>query len=69
MKMTTPTGEEMIQVREMSTTGNGLVLEVTVMRSMQMSVVLTPAELRRGISMLNLRLLLNLFLMLFRKGS
>lgn len=45
MKLLTKTGDEMIQVRTVEAAQEGVVMDVTVMRSMQMSVVLTPAEL------------------------
>lgn len=69
MKLLTKTGDEMIQVRTVEAAQEGVVMDVTVMRSMQMSVVLTPAELRKGLSMLSFSLIWGVIRMLFRRQS
>lgn len=67
MKLVTPTGDEMIEVRSLSTAAEGIVMNVNVMKSMQMSVVLTPTELRKGLAMLTWRMIVVTITMLFRR--
>ena len=67
MKMTTPDGTEVMQLDAIERSGNNLALKVNVMGAMPMTVILTPGEVRKGIRLLNWRLVPFLLSFLFRK--
>lgn len=67
MKMSTPDGTEVMSMNELDTEGNNLLIKVDVLGAMPMTVVLTPAEARKGLALLSLRILIFLVTFLFRR--
>jgi len=67
MKLHTPDKTELILIDRVSPCAEGLEIHGTIMGAMPMTAVLTPAELRRGIRLLNARSIGALIGMLFRR--
>lgn len=67
MKLFTSTHSELMEVRQITTQGNNLVVVGTIMGAMPTEAVLTPGELRKGFKLLNFKLLLFLVRMLCSK--
>ena len=67
MKLQTGDNSELMEVRALRTEGNCLIVEGTIMGAMPIQAVLRPAELRAGFKLLNLRIVLFIVGMLFRK--
>jgi hypothetical protein len=66
MKLYTPEKTELLEVRSVEPTPEGLVIDGQIMGAMPMKALLTPAELRRGLRFLNLKVAVALVRMLFR---
>lgn len=67
MKLYTPDHVELMEVRSIEATPEGLVIDGQIMGAMPMKAVLTPAELRKSLRLLNLRTVIGLLGMLFRR--
>jgi hypothetical protein len=67
MKFFTPERTDLIEVTAVRSHPDGLLIEGTIMGAMPMRAVLRPSELRRGFSLLNLKIMANLIAMLFRR--
>jgi hypothetical protein len=67
MKFVTTDKTELVAIDRVAPHKDGLEITGTIMGAMPMTAVLTPAELRRGVRFLNLRLLGALVGMLFRR--
>jgi hypothetical protein len=69
MRINTPDGSELITVNALARDGNLLVIKGKIMGSMPMTARLSPAEFRRGFSLLDLKLFLFLLTFPFRGGA
>jgi hypothetical protein len=69
MKLTTVDGVELIEVNGIMRQGVNLALDIKAMGAMQMAVVLSPAEARQGLKLLNWRVFLFLISLPFRQLS
>jgi hypothetical protein len=67
VKLYTPEKVELMEVKAVQPTAEGLLIEGQIMGAMPMKAVLTPAELRRSFRLLGFRTLLALAAMLFRR--
>ena len=68
MKIYAADGSELMEVSELDTDGNRLVIKGKVFGSMPMSARLQPGEARRGLRLLNFKLIIFLLTFLFRKS-
>ncbi len=69
MKLFTPEKTELIDVTAVKTHPDGILIEGKIMGALPMRAVLTPAELRRGFSLLTWGLAKKLVAMSFRRGQ
>lgn len=67
MKVYSQDGSELMEISSIGRDGNKLVIKGKVFESMPMSARLTPAEARKGLRLLNLRLIIFLLTFLFRE--
>jgi len=67
MKLYTPEKVELMEVKSVSSSPEGLVIDGQIMGTMPMKAVLTPRELRRAFRLLGLRTVLFAIGMLFRR--
>jgi len=67
MKLYTPEKVELMEVKSVSPSPDGLVIDGQIMGTMPMKAVLTPRELRRAFRLLGLRTVLFAIGMLFRR--
>ena len=68
MKIYSADGSELMEVSALDTDGNRLVIKGKVFGSMPMSARLQPGEARRGLRLLNFKLIIFLLTFLFRKS-
>jgi len=67
MKLYTPERIELMEVKSISPSPEGLVIDGQIMGTMPMKAVLTPRELRRAFRLLNLRNVMFAIGLLFRR--
>ena len=67
MKLYTPEKIELMEVKAIESSPEGLVIDGQIMGTMPMKAVLTPTELRRAFRLLSARTMLALVAMLFRR--
>jgi hypothetical protein len=67
MKIKSADGSELMQVNALGRDGNQLVIRGKIMGAMPMTAKLSPAEFRKGLGLLNLRLFLFLLTFPFRR--
>jgi hypothetical protein len=67
MKMYTPDGSEMINVKSIEYENKRIILEVVVMTSMPAKVHLTGEEFRKVFKLISLRLIFGVIKMVFSK--
>jgi len=67
MKVYSQDGSELMDISSIGCDGNKLVIKGKVFESMPMSARITPGEARRGLRLLNLRMIFFLLTFLFRK--
>lgn len=68
MKIYSQDGSELMEVQSLDCEGNQLIIKGKVFGSLPMSARLKPDEARKGFRLLNLRLVLFLLSLLFRKS-
>ena len=68
MKLFNPDGSELMRVESIERSGNRLVIRGKVLGAMPMSAHLEPEEARRGLKLLNTRLIVFLLTFLFRRS-
>ncbi len=68
MRIFAPDNSELMQVSALERDGNHLVMKGKVMGALPMTALLSPAEARQGLKLLNFRLVLFLLTFLFRRG-
>ncbi len=68
MKLKSGDGSDLMQVNAVERDGDLLVIKGKIMGAMPMTAKLSPAEFRKGLSLLNWRLFLFLLTFPFRKG-
>ena len=69
MKIYSADNSELMQISAIERDGDQLVIKGKVFGAMPMTAKLRPAEARAGLKMLNLKLILFLLTLPFRKGS
>ena len=69
MKIYSADNSELMQINAIERDGDQLVIKGKVFGAMPMTAKLRPAEARAGLKMLNLKLILFLLTLPFRKGS
>lgn len=69
MKMQGPDGSELIEVLDVQPHESGLLLSGQIMGAMPMKAVLRPSQLRAGLRLVSVRLVLRLIAMLFRRDG
>lgn len=69
MKILSQDGSELMDVEALEQDGDQLVIKGKVFGAMPMAAKLSPAEARRGIKLLNVKLFFFLLTFLFRRGS
>jgi hypothetical protein len=69
MKLYSSDGSELIEVTAIEHDGSQLLIKGKIFQSMPMSARLRPEEARKGLRLLNLRLVLFLLTFLFRRSS
>jgi hypothetical protein len=67
MKLYTAQKTDLLEVKAIESTPDGLVIDGQIMGAMPMRALLTPAELRRGLRFLTPRVLMALVCMMFRR--
>ena len=67
MKLYTPEQVELMEVKSLTATDEGLVIDGQIMGAMPMKAVLTPAELRKAFKLLDARSAMALIGMLLRR--
>ena len=67
MKLYTPENVELMEVKSVTPTDQGVVIDGQIMGTMPMTAVLTPTELRRAYRLLGPRLIVKLVCMLFQR--
>jgi len=67
MKLTSADRSELMQVNALERDGNLLVIKGKIFGAMPMTAKLSPAEFRRGLGLLNFKLLLFLLTFPFRR--
>jgi hypothetical protein len=67
MRLFTPDQSELLEVTQVSTTAEGIVIDGQIMGAMPMKAVLTPAELRKGLRLVSLRTIIGIVAMFFRR--
>jgi hypothetical protein len=67
MKLYTPDNSELMEVQSLDRDGNVLVIKVKAFGTMPMTARLRPSEARKGLRLLNLKLIWFLLTFLFRK--
>ncbi len=68
MKLTSPDGSELMRVESIERDGDRLVIRGKVFGAMPMTARLEPEEARRGLKLLNRRLVLFLLTLPFRRS-
>ena len=69
MKIYSADGSELMEVSQLDRDGNQLVIKGKVFGSMPMSAKLRPEEARKGLRLLNVRLILFLLSLVFRRQT
>jgi hypothetical protein len=69
MKMQTPDGSELIEVKAAEPCDEGVLVSGQIMGAMPMKAVLKPSQLRAGFRLLSFRLALALIAMLFQRDK
>ena len=67
MKLYTPEHVELMEVKSIESSPEGLVIDGQIMGAMPMKAVLTPTELRRSLRLLTPRTVLAIIAMFFRR--
>ena len=67
MKLYTPEQVELMEVKSLTATDEGLVIDGQIMGAMPMKAVLTPADLRKAFKLLDARTAMALIGMLLRR--
>lgn len=67
MKLYTAYNAEMMDIQEVKAKGNTLVMTGRIMAGMPAEVILTPAELRKGFSLLSWKVVFTIIRMFFVK--
>lgn len=67
MKLMTSDNSELMEVSALKSDGSALIVSGTIMGAMPVEAVLTPAELRKVFKLLNIKLVLFVIGMLFKK--
>ena len=67
MKLYTPEQVELMEVKSLTATDEGLVIDGQIMGAMPMKAVLTPADLRKAFKLLDARSAMALIGMLLRR--
>ena len=67
MRLFTPDRSELLEVTQVTTTAEGIVIDGQIMGAMPMKAVLTPAELRKGLRLVSLRTIIGIVAMFFRR--
>ncbi len=67
MKLITSDDNELMEVSGLKTENSTLVVSGTIMGAMPIEAILTPAELRKVFKLLNVKLVLSIIGMLFKK--
>jgi hypothetical protein len=67
MKLMTSDNSELMEVSALKSEGSALIVSGTIMGAMPVEAVLTPAELRKVFKLLNIKLVLFVIGMLFKK--
>ncbi len=68
MKLYSPDNSELMHIESIEREGNELLIKGRVFGAMPMSAKLPPEEARKGLKLLNLRVVLFLLTLLFRRG-
>jgi hypothetical protein len=69
MKLFTTEGTELLEVTVVSTSPEGVVIEGQIMGAMPMKALLTPAELRKVLRLVDFRTMLRIVAMFFRRSG
>lgn len=69
MKVYAQDNSELMEIKSLERDGDNLVIKGKVFGSMPMTARLRPQEARKGLRLLNFKLVLFLLTFLFRKGS
>lgn len=67
MKMTTPEGNELINVESIDVQDRNLVIRGMIMGAMPMTSMISPSEMRAGLKLLSMRKISKVILLLFRR--
>lgn len=67
MKIYSQDGSELMDIQSLSRDGNKLVVKGKVFESMPMTAKISPSDARKGLKLLNFRLVLFLLTFLFRR--
>jgi len=67
MKIYSQDGSELMDIQSLSRDGNKLVVRGKVFESMPMTAKISPSDARKGLKLLNFRLVLFLLTFLFRR--
>ena len=67
MKIYSQDGSELMDIQSLSRDGNRLVVRGKVFESMPMTAKISPSDARKGLKLLNFRLVLFLLTFLFRR--
>ena len=67
MKIYSQDGSELMDISSLSRSGNKLVVKGKVFGSMPMTAKISPSDARKGLKLLNFRLVLFLLTFLFRR--
>ena len=68
MKLYSPDGSELMDVEALERSGDDLIIKGKVFGAMPMSAKLSPGEARKGLKLLNARILIFLLTFLLRRG-
>ena len=68
MKLYNPDGSELMTITAIERDGDNLVIKGDIFGSMPINTLLRPSEARAGLKLMNMRKLLFLISMLFRKA-
>ena len=69
MKIFSKDKSELMEVKSLERDGNALIIKGKVFGTMPMQARLTPEEARKGLKLLNVKLVLFLLTFLFRRGK
>lgn len=69
MKLYTPDNTDLIEVKTVETSPQGLLIGGVIMGAMPMTAVLRPKDLRSGLRFVSVKLVFHVLRMLFRKDG